>query len=151
LPEVRVAARIHGAVGAGIDGDGRKIDVRLRGRPGRRDGAVAVSVGCRKEYVGVAPTIYLGRVLSVMRDVETIAADPIGPGREHGGGRVRDDAVVLQRAQSHARRRIALDVEVVEQGSLQAAPVEGGKGGAAAATVDPAVVAAVDDRERPRL
>ena len=86
-----------------------------------------------------------------MRDVEAVAADPIRPTREGGGGRIRDNAIVLQRAEGYARRRIPLDVEIVEQGGLQAASVERREGGAAGAFEDPTVIAAIDDRERTRL
>ena len=116
---------------------------RPRRRPGRLPAsgagnggeiaAVGISVVRRPEDLRVAPAVGLRRVLPVVRDVEAVAADAHLPGRGDGARR-RDDAVVLERAECDARRRVRLDVEVVEQSGLEALHVERSEVDAAGAT-----------------
>ena len=85
-----------------------------------------------------------------MRDVEAVASDAHLPGRGDCARR-GDNAVILKSTQGHARRRIALDIEVVEESGLKAIPVQRIEVKAAGALEDASVVATIDDGEWARL
>ena len=152
VPEVRVARRIHAAVGAWIDRNGRKVNVGLRRRKWWRDVCPASPVGSwsGRCWRCSSRRPSSGSARHARRRNRRRRSHPSSSGKR-AGRRIGDDAIVLQRAEGHARRRIPLDVETVEQGGLQAASVERREGGAAGAIEDPTVIAAIDDRERTRL
>ena len=81
-----------------------------------------------------------------MRDVEAVAASAHRP-RRRDCTRRRDDAVVLESAEGHARRGVGRDVEVVEQCGLETASVERREVDAGRAPEDASVIAAIDDGE----
>src|SRR6185312_9904791 len=107
----------------GIAGDGSQIGFLFGREEGRGDSGIRIAVVSRAENVRVASRVGLVGDLAVVRHVEAVTAQARLPGRADGAG-CGGDTVVLERAERHARGRVGLDVEVVEQAGLQAARVE---------------------------
>ena len=105
LPEILIAACVHAVAVVGIGRDGRQVGVVFGRQPRWINASIGITVVRGLKDGGVASAIGLGRQLPVMRDVEAVASDAHLPGRGNCTRR-GDNAVVLESAQGHARRRI---------------------------------------------